>query len=140
MAGERFCVRNSGVTAVVEGVGDHGCEYMTRGLVVVLGETGRNFAAGMSGGVAYVFDQDQTFQSRCNMGQVEIDPLEPRDIELLHDLVKRHYEYTQSAAAWRLLSGWKQLSRHFAKVMPVEYRSILAKLHLDAEAEKLASV
>jgi len=140
MAGERFAVRNSGVTAVVEGVGDHGCEYMTRGLVVVLGQTGRNFAAGMSGGVAYVFDQDGTFGTRCNMGQVEIDPLEVRDLDMLHDLVKRHFDYTQSAAAWRILSGWKQLSRHFAKVMPVEYRSIVAKLHLDAEAEKLASV
>jgi len=139
-AGERFAVRNSGAAAVVEGVGDHGCEYMTRGLVVVLGQTGRNFAAGMSGGVAYVFDQDGTFGTRCNMGQVEIDPLEVRDLDMLHDLVKRHFDYTQSAAAWRILSGWKQLSRHFAKVMPVEYRSIVAKLHLDAEAEKLASV
>jgi glutamate synthase domain-containing protein 3 len=127
MAGERFCVRNSGVTAVVEGVGDHGCEYMTKGLVVVLGPTGRNFAAGMSGGVAYVYDQDKTFKSRCNMGQVEIDPLEASDIELLHDLVKRHYDYTQSAQAWRLLSGWKQLSHNFAKVMPVEYRAIIQK-------------
>jgi glutamate synthase domain-containing protein 3 len=140
MAGERFCVRNSGVTAVVEGVGDHGCEYMTKGLVVVLGSTGRNFAAGMSGGVAYVFDHDRRFAGHCNMGQVEIDPLEQSDLELLHDLIKRHYDYTQSAVAWRILSGWKQQSQHFAKVMPVEYRSILAKQHLDSEAAKLASV
>ncbi len=140
MAGERFCVRNSGVTAVVEGVGDHGCEYMTKGLVVVLGPTGRNFAAGMSGGIAYVFDEHGTFPSTCNMGMVEIDPLEQHDLDLLHNLVKRHYDYTQSAVAWRILSGWKSLSRYFAKVMPVEYRSILAKQHLDSEAAKLASV
>ncbi|HEY8518040.1 MAG TPA: glutamate synthase large subunit [Candidatus Binatia bacterium] len=140
MAGERFCVRNSGVTAVVEGVGDHGCEYMTKGLVVVLGPTGRNFAAGMSGGIAYVFDEHGKFPAMCNMGMVEIDPLEQHDLELLHNLIKRHYDYTQSAVAWRILSGWKNLSRYFAKVMPVEYRSILAKQHLDSDAAKLASV
>jgi glutamate synthase domain-containing protein 3 len=140
MAGERFAVRNSGVTAVVEGVGDHGCEYMTRGLVVVLGKTGRNFAAGMSGGVAYVLDSDGQFKTRCNLGMVEIDPLSERDVETLHTLIRRHYDYTQSAVAWRILSGWKQLVTQFAKVMPVEYRSVLAKQHLDSEAAKLASV
>ena len=108
MAGERFAVRNSGATAVVEGVGDHGCEYMTRGLVVVLGKTGRNFAAGMSGGVAYVLDEDGDFATRCNMGMVELDPLErARRRRRCKDLIQRHYDYTQSAVAWRILSGWK---------------------------------
>jgi len=139
-AGERFCVRNSGVTAVVEGVGDHGCEYMTRGTVVVLGKTGRNFAAGMSGGVAYVLDEAGDFQTRCNLGMVEIDPLDDKDLERLHELIRRHYDFTQSAVAWRILSGWKENARRFAKVMPVEYRKVLAAAHLDNEAAKLASV
>jgi glutamate synthase domain-containing protein 2/glutamate synthase domain-containing protein 1/glutamate synthase domain-containing protein 3 len=140
MAGERFCVRNSGVTAVVEGVGDHGCEYMTRGLVVVLGKTGRNFAAGMSGGVAYVLDSGRDFAAHCNMGMVELEPLDGGDAETVHTLVRRHYDYTQSAVAWRILSGWKDYVRQFVKVMPVEYRSVLAKQHLDSEAAKLASI
>ena len=140
LAGERFCVRNSGVTAVVEGVGDHGCEYMTKGLVVVLGKTGRNFAAGMSGGIAYVLDSDGTFKSRCNLGMVEIDPVDEHDVERIHDLVRRHYEYTQSAVAWRVMSGWKHYAHQFAKVIPVEYRQVLAKQHLDSDAAKLASI
>jgi glutamate synthase (NADPH/NADH) large chain len=139
-AGERFCVRNSGVTAVVEGVGDHGCEYMTRGLVVVLGKSGRNFAAGMSGGVAYVLDGDGDFKTRCNMGMVEIDPLDEKDVETIHALIRRHYDYTQSAVAWRVLSGWKEYVHQFARVMPVEYRQVLAKQHLDSDAAKLASI
>jgi glutamate synthase (NADPH/NADH) large chain len=140
LAGERFCVRNSGVTAVVEGVGDHGCEYMTRGLVLVLGKTGRNFAAGMSGGVAYVLDEDGTFEQRLNKGMVEIDPLDEQDVATVRDLVQRHYDYTKSAVAWRLLSGWKDTVKHLVKVMPTEYRSVLAKLHLDSDAARLASV
>ncbi|MFN8625530.1 MAG: glutamate synthase large subunit [Candidatus Binatia bacterium] len=140
MAGERFCVRNSGVTAVVEGVGDHGCEYMTRGLVLVLGPTGRNFAAGMSGGVAYVFDGDRGFRNRCNLGMVEVEPIAEPDGETIHQLIRRHYDYTQSAVAWRMLSGWKQFARQFVKVMPVEYRRVLARQHLDSDAAKLASV
>jgi glutamate synthase domain-containing protein 2/glutamate synthase domain-containing protein 1/glutamate synthase domain-containing protein 3 len=139
-AGERFCVRNSGVTAVVEGVGDHGCEYMTRGLVVVLGKTGRNFAAGMSGGIAYVLDADGDFKTRCNLGMVEIEPIADEDAETVHALVRRHYDYTQSAVAWRILSGWKEYVHQFAKVMPVEYRQVLAKQHLDSDAAKLASI
>jgi glutamate synthase (NADPH/NADH) large chain len=140
LAGERFCVRNSGVTAVVEGIGDHGCEYMTKGLVVVLGRTGRNFAAGMSGGVAYVLDDDGTFKTRCNLDMVEIDPLGEEDAETVHALVRRHYEYTQSAVAWRVLSGWKQYAQQFVKVMPVEYRQVLAKQHLDSDAARVASI
>ncbi|MGD0949774.1 MAG: glutamate synthase large subunit [Candidatus Binatia bacterium] len=140
LAGERFCVRNSGATAVVEGVGDHGCEYMTRGVVVVLGRSGRNFAAGMSGGVAYVLDDDGTFKTRCNLDMVEIDPLDEADAEAIQALVRRHYEYTQSAVAWRVLSGWKQRLRQFVKVMAVEYRQVLAKQHLDSDAARLASI
>jgi glutamate synthase (NADPH/NADH) large chain len=140
MAGERFCVRNSGVTAVVEGVGDHGCEYMTKGVVVVLGHTGRNFAAGMSGGVAYVLDEDGAFERRLNKGMVELEPLDARDAATVKGLVQRHHELTHSRLAWRLLSGWKETARKLVKVMPVEYRSILAKQHLDTEAARLASV
>ena len=139
-AGERFCVRNSGVTAVVEGIGDHGCEYMTRGLVLVLGKTGRNFAAGMSGGIAYVLDSDGDFAKQCNLGMVEIDPLSGDDEETIQTLIRRHYDYTKSAVAWRILSGWKDYAHKFAKVFPVEYRQVLAKQHLDSDAAKLASV
>ncbi len=139
-AGERFCVRNSGVTAVVEGVGDHGCEYMTRGLVVVLGKTGRNFAAGMSGGVAFVYDSDGDFKTRCNMGMIELDPLDDRDVAQVHDLIRRHYDYTKSAVAWRVLSGWKDHVGQFVKIMPVEYRQVLAKAHLDSDAAQMAGV
>src|SRR6185369_5701295 len=129
-----------GVTAVVEGVGDHGCEYMTRGLVVVLGRTGRNFAAGMSGGVAFVLDEDQSFAGRCNMGMVDLDPLDERDIATVRDLVERHRDYTHSQVAERLLARWAETVRHFVKVMPVEYRSVLAKAHLDTEDARLAAV
>jgi glutamate synthase domain-containing protein 2/glutamate synthase domain-containing protein 3 len=140
MAGERFAVRNSGVTAVVEGVGDHGCEYMTKGLVLVLGKTGRNFAAGMSGGVAYVLDADGEFKSRCNMSMVELDPLEEHDFATIKDLLRRHYEYTESAVAWRILSGWQEHAGQFVKVMPVEYRKVLSAAHLDTDAARVAAV
>jgi glutamate synthase domain-containing protein 2/glutamate synthase domain-containing protein 1/glutamate synthase domain-containing protein 3 len=139
-AGERFCVRNSGVTAVVEGVGDHGCEYMTKGLVVVLGHTGRNFAAGMSGGVAYVLDEDGTFKQRCNLSMVELDPLDDRDLATVRSLVERHREYTGSTVAERVLAGWKEMAGRFVKVMPVEYRQVLAKLHLSSDVARLAAV
>jgi glutamate synthase domain-containing protein 3 len=140
MAGERFCVRNSGATAIVEGVGDHGCEYMTRGAVVVLGKTGRNFAAGMSGGVAFVLDEDGDFATRCNPGMVDLEALDGADAERLKELIHQHYTYTQSARAWRILSGWKEFAVQFVKVMPSEYRKVLAKQHLDSDAAKLASV
>ncbi|HZP41341.1 MAG TPA: glutamate synthase-related protein, partial [Candidatus Binatia bacterium] len=139
-AGERFCVRNSGATAVVEGVGDHGCEYMTKGLVLVLGRTGRNFAAGMSGGVAFVLDEDGTFERRLNKGMVGLEPLDAADVETVKALIQRHFDFTHSAVAWRLLSGWKDTVRHVVKVMPVEYRQVLAKQHLDTDAARLASV
>jgi glutamate synthase domain-containing protein 3 len=140
LAGERFAVRNSGVTAVVEGVGDHGCEYMTKGLVLVLGPTGRNFAAGMSGGVAYVLDTAGDFSSRCNPGMVELDPLTDKDEQLLLSLVQRHQEYTKSQVAAQLLQDWPGTLRKFVKVMPVEYRNILAKQHLEGDSARLASI
>jgi glutamate synthase domain-containing protein 2/glutamate synthase domain-containing protein 3 len=140
MAGERFGVRNSGATAVVEGVGDHGCEYMTKGLVVVLGKTGRNFAAGMSGGHAYVLDEDGDFAVRCNRGMVDLDPLDADDAAELEALVRRHHDLTGSAVAARLLADWAATTRRFVKVMPTEYRQILSKAHLDSDAAKVAAV
>ena len=124
-AGERFCVRNSGVKAVVEGVGDHGCEYMTAGIVVILGKTGRNFAAGMSGGIAYVFDADHTFHKYCNMELVSFDDLEYDDIETLKTLIEKHYNYTGSNTAKALLDNWQDSLKHFVKVMPRDYKRIL---------------
>ena len=140
-AGERFCVRNSGATAVVEGVGDHGCEYMTRGTVVVLGPQGRNFAAGMSGGIAYVYDHDGTFSRRCNMGMVELFKLESEgDRRELRRLVQRHHQYTGSAVAERMLENWESALQRFVKVMPTEYRKVLEQMENDEGQQKLASV
>ncbi|MFZ0660378.1 MAG: glutamate synthase-related protein, partial [Candidatus Binataceae bacterium] len=131
VAGERFAVRNSGAHAVVEGVGDHGCEYMTRGLVVVLGKTGRNFAAGMSGGLAYVLDEDGSFAPRCNLGMVELGPVtDPDDLKQLHALITRHRQYTQSAVAARILADWDAYAAKFVKVLPTEYRMVLERQHL----------
>ncbi len=140
LAGERFAVRNSGATAVVEGVGAHGCEYMTKGLVVVLGKAGRNFAAGMSGGVAYVLDVDGTFARNCNQGMVALESPDDADLKTVHDLVRRHYDLTESKLAWRVLSGWKETAKRLVKVMPVEYRKVLSAQHLDNDAAKLASI
>ena len=123
--GERFCVRNSGATAVVEGVGDHGCEYMTGGRVVVLGPTGRNFGAGMSGGVAYVHDAERTFGQRVNTEMVDLEPLDDEDRQWLHDVVTRHGQETGSAVAERLLARWETASGDFVKVMPRDYRRVL---------------
>ncbi|MDB5108631.1 MAG: glutamate synthase large subunit, partial [Candidatus Binatus sp.] len=132
VAGERFAVRNSGAHTVVEGVGDHGCEYMTRGLVVVLGKTGRNFAAGMSGGVAYVLDEDGSFATRCNPGMVELGPTTDSDeLKLLHALIVRHHQYTESAVAERILNSWTGYSAKFVKVLPTEYRMVLERQHLN---------
>jgi len=140
-AGERFGVRNSGATAVVEGIGDHGCEYMTRGIVVVLGTTGRNFAAGMSGGIAYVLDEEKTFRSRCNLGMVELLPIDSdEDRRRVHQLLVRHAQYTKSAVAARLLEEWDDSRDAFVKVMPTEYRKVIESMKLDAEAQKLAAV
>jgi glutamate synthase (NADPH/NADH) large chain len=129
MVGERFCVRNSGATAVVEGVGDHGCEYMTGGRVVVLGPTGRNFGAGMSGGVAYVFDPDGALPRRLNPEMVDLDPLDRADLDWLFDVLRRHAGLTGSAVAAQLLSGWPVDG--WQKVMPKDYKRVL---HAAAEA------
>ena len=164
VAGERFAVRNSGAIAVVEGAGDHGCEYMTGGVVVVLGQTGRNFAAGMSGGIAYVLDEDGTFESRCNLAMVELEPVEAeeevmrrlanqggdleshglvdvmrdmtkQDAERLHQLIARHAHYTNSARAKTILDNWAAYQPKFKKVMPVEYRRALAEIAKHQGAE-----
>jgi glutamate synthase (NADPH/NADH) large chain len=125
LVGERFCVRNSGATAVVEGVGDHGCEYMTGGRVVVLGETGRNFGAGMSGGIAYVYDRDGDFDRRVNYDMVEIDQLDDDDRGFVRSMVERHLAYTDSAVAKRMLADWSVESSRFRKVMPTDYKRVL---------------
>jgi glutamate synthase domain-containing protein 2/glutamate synthase domain-containing protein 1/glutamate synthase domain-containing protein 3 len=130
IAGERFCVRNSGATAVVEGVGDHGCEYMTGGRAVILGETGRNFAAGMSGGMAYVWDQHRRFKARVNTEMVEFENLDdPADQEFLWTVIHRHVEYTLSARGKAILARWPGVLRQFVKIMPTDYKRALAELN-----------
>ena len=136
MAGERFAVRNSGATAVIEGVGDHGCEYMTGGVVVILGKTGRNFAAGMSGGVAFVLNEDGGFEQRCNRGMIELEPVtDEKDQALLRDLIQRHAQYTGSRKAKSVLDRWKAMLPQFVKVMPVEYRRVLEARRAQAQKE-----
>ena len=125
IAGERFCVRNSGANVVVEGVGDHGCEYMTGGKVVVLGTTGRNFAAGMSGGIAYVFDEDGTFQSKCNSELVHIQPIDNKEeLNDVYMMIERHVDYTNSGHAKRILTYWEKYSSQFVRVIPKSYLKI----------------
>lgn len=136
-AGERFCVRNSGARAVVEGIGDHGCEYMTGGIAVVLGEVGRNFGAGMSGGIAYVFDENKTFESKCNkeaLNLLKVD--EDNDIAELRQLVENHYNATLSPLAQRILENWEECLPKFVKVFPEEYKQALIRL----EKEKLETI
>jgi glutamate synthase (NADPH/NADH) large chain len=158
VAGERFAVRNSGAMAVVEGVGDHGCEYMTGGTVVVLGETGRNFAAGMSGGLAYVYDPDGEFASRCNMSMVSLEKVlsdseqhaqlhkaiwhsttrggeAQTDEGILRGLIERHFKYTGSTRARFLLDNWAQSRSKFVKVFPSEYKRALDEMHADKVLE-----
>jgi len=143
IAGERFAVRNSGATAVIEGSGDHCCEYMTGGIVVVLGPTGRNFAAGMSGGIAYVLDEDGTFATRCNRAMVELQEMPEWDEgeihgdlsdmtqfdnERLHILISRHARYTGSARAASILADWRDYLPKFRKVMPLEFSRALSEM------------
>ncbi|MDD6483476.1 MAG: glutamate synthase large subunit [Clostridiales bacterium] len=134
IAGERFCVRNSGIKAVVEGVGDHGCEYMTGGCVAIIGETGRNFAAGMSGGVAYVYDEGKNLEKNCNMGMVGIEKLSKKDCTVLKEMLQKHYEYTGSDKAKAILDDFKNESKKFAKVIPNDYKKVVTIL--DEELEK----
>ena len=136
MAGERFGVRNSGVTAVVEAVGDHGCEYMTGGRVVVLGPTGRNFAAGMSGGVAYVLDEAGDFPRRCNTQMVGLEKLDAEDEATLKTILGDHAINTRSTRAASILADWPRFAPLFVKVMPRDYKRVLAALR-KAEAEGL---
>ena len=132
--GERFCVRNSGAVAVVEGIGDHGCEYMTGGRAVILGEAGRNFGAGMSGGIAFVLDDDDTFVSRVNPEMVDIDPLTDEDIAWLRDRIEQHRVATGSTVADRLLADWDTTITKFKKIMPADYKRVLEAV-ARAEAE-----
>jgi glutamate synthase (ferredoxin) len=135
MAGERFCVRNSGVRAVVEAVGDHGCEYMTGGRVVVLGKTGRNFAGGMSGGVAYVLDRDGDFHIHCNQEQCDLEHLEdPVEISEVKGMIQKHTEYTGSTLALEILVDWEKMVTQFVKVVPQDYKRVLNALE-EAQAE-----
>jgi glutamate synthase domain-containing protein 3 len=140
VVGERFCVRNSGVNAIVEGVGDHGCEYMTGGRVVVIGPTGRNFAAGMSGGIAYVYDEDGTFRDRCNQDLVSLEsPDKPDDIQLIRRMVENHFKYTHSPVAQGILDDWDNELKRFVKVMPNDYRRVLENMAaIEEKARKLA--
>ncbi len=126
-AGERFAVRNSGANVVVEGVGDHGCEYMTGGTAVILGSTGRNFAAGMSGGIAYVYDVNGTFQSLCNKEMIDLDPLSSEDAQLLNDMITKHYAYTESSVAKFVLNDFENQLKNFVKVFPKDYKKALAE-------------
>jgi glutamate synthase domain-containing protein 3 len=126
VAAERFCVRNSGASTVIEGVGDHGCEYMTGGRTVILGSTGRNFAAGMSGGVAYVWDPEGRLPGNCNMEMVELEPMAgDEDIAVLKQLIEKHREYTGSGVADKILSQWESALGQFVKVMPVDYKRVM---------------
>ena len=124
-AGERFCVRNSGANVVVEGVGDHGCEYMTGGNAIILGATGRNFAAGMSGGIAYVYDVQHNFDSLCNKEMVDLDNIDQEDEEFLNDMIRKHYQYTKSTVAKFILTDFENQLKNFVKVFPKDYKRIL---------------
>jgi len=135
-AGERFAVRNSGAVAVVEGVGDHGCDYMTGGIVAVIGRTGRNFAAGMSGGIAYVLDEHQLFDTLCNLDMVDLEPLwQEEDQERLRDLIRRHYKWTGSEQAKRILHDWDEMTGKFVKVIPIDYRKALERMRNREEVQ-----
>jgi glutamate synthase (NADPH/NADH) large chain len=136
IVGERFCVRNSGALAVSEGVGDHGCEYMTGGRVVVLGPTGRNFGAGMSGGIAYVYDHEGVFAEKVNYEMVDLEPLDDADRSFLHDTILRHRELTGSPVAAAILNSWAVDVSKFRKVMPSDYKRVLTVI-ADSEAAGL---
>ncbi|CAN5737462.1 glutamate synthase large subunit [soil metagenome] len=135
-AGERFCVRNSGAKVVVEGVGDHGCEYMTGGLAVILGDTGRNFAAGMSGGIAYVYDVQGKFAAMCNTEMVELDPLDETDATELQSMVQKHFDYTGSTVAQFVLKDFENQLQHFVKVFPTDYKKVLLQKRQSVEVSK----
>ena len=135
IAGERFCIRNSGLYAVVEGVGDHGCEYMTGGRVIVLGKTGRNFAAGMSGGIAYVYDEDKTFKQKCNMDMVELEEVKKGDKDTIYNLLNNHCKYTKSKKAKKVLDNMSEELKKFVKVIPIEYKRILEGVKIEEKLD-----
>ncbi len=135
MAGERFAVRNSGVKTVVEGIGDHGCEYMTGGLVIVLGDTGKNFAAGMSGGEAFVYDFEKTFKAKCNMEMVDLDPMDQEDEDKLRKMIRNHFLHTGSKVALAILNDWEHSKTHFVKVMPRDYKKVLNERKAAAQTQ-----
>ena len=138
IAGERFCVRNSGANAVVEGIGDHGCEYMTGGIALILGDFGRNFAAGMSGGIAYLFSDDGTFDDRkFNLEMVELEDLTEKDLDKVQHLIKNHIYYTNSTRAKNFLDNWVKNSKKFIKVMPTDYKKALEILEKETEEVKV---
>ena len=139
LCGERFLVRNSGVEAVAEGTGDHGCEYMTGGRAVILGATGRNFAAGMSGGIAYVWDVDGTFPTRVNKEMVDLDPLDGQDLDYLKGMITKHVEYTGSTRGREILDRWETEKSRFVKVMPTDYKRALAELRKLAAQDQTAA-
>jgi len=139
--GERFAIRNSGAYAVTEGVGDHACEYMTGGRVVVLGSTGMNFAAGMSGGIAYVYDPDRLFDKNCNLEMVDLELVrEEKDIKEIKEMIARHAKYTGSKKATEILHNWDARLPHFIKVFPMEYRRVLGEMSKEDEATERAEV
>jgi len=135
VAGERFCIRNSGLYAVVEGVGDHGCEYMTGGRVVVLGKTGRNFGAGMSGGIAYVYDKNGDFKNKCNLDMVRLEKLSDGDLEAIKNLLSNHHRYTRSHVAKKILTEFNAESKKLIKVMPIEYKRILQQTDIEEKPD-----
>lgn len=136
VAGERFCVRNSGASAVVEGVGDHGCEYMTGGTVVVLGSTGKNFAAGMSGGIAYVYDPTELFDTRCNLDMVDLETVwSKEDQQTLRRMLENHVKYTNSSIAQMILNNWESHFPLFVKVMPIDYKQVLERMKMQERME-----
>ena len=141
VAGERFCVRNSGAIAVVEGVGDHCCEYMTGGRVVVLGRTGRNFAAGMSGGVAYVWNKEGDFDYYCNMEMVELSLIEDSTTRKeLHELIRKHYHFTGSHLASKMLDNWNKYVDEFIQIVPIEYKKVLQEEQMKKLQQKIAEM
>ena len=131
VAGERFCVRNSSAVAVVEGIGDHGCEYMTGGTVVIMGETGRNFGAGMSGGIAYVYDEFDNFKSKFNSELCDLKEISfnSEDAKILYNLIEKHFNETNSPLAQKMLNNWQNIATKFKKVVPRDYEKALEKLN-----------
>jgi len=135
-AGERFAVRNSGAQVVVEGVGDHGCEYMTGGRIVILGDTGRNFAAGMSGGIAYIYDVKGNFINNCNTEMVDLDKVSDEDVSELQNLIQKHFDNTGSTVAKFVLNDLENQLKNFVKVFPRDYKKVLLERKLKVETSK----